>query len=239
MLTQSHQDLFKRKKPNSLSIIIPTLNEEGTINQIIRACRSFAKKRIEDVEILVIDGNSTDNTVLEAKKEKAKVLIQKGKGLGNAIRSGIIYAKKDAIIIFGADGNQHPKEIELLIEALTCDVDLVVGSRFKGTYQTSSPWRKLGNRIFNLIARFMFGVPISDGLNGVKIIRRDFAHSLKLQHDGISIDMEICIKTHQVGGKIKEVPSYFHVRNYGSSKVSSLKTGVTILTLMTRLFLIG
>lgn len=239
MEAQSQQDLFKRKKPNSLSIIIPTLNEEGTINQIIRTCRFFAKKNIEDVEILVIDGNSTDNTVLEAKREKAKVLMQKGKGLGNAIRSGILYAKKDAIIIFGADGNQHPKEIELLIKALTSDVDLVVGSRFKGTYQTSAPWRKLGNRFFNLIARLLFGVPISDGLNGVKIIRRDFAHSLKLQHDGISIDMEICIKTHRAGGKIKEVPSYFHVRNYGSSKVSPLKTGIIILTLISRLFLIG
>lgn len=231
--------LFGRKKPHSLSIIIPTLNEEGTIRQIIKACKFFAKKWIDDVEILVIDGRSTDNTIFEAYRENANVLVQKGKGLGNAIKTGIFHAKKDAIIIFGADGNQHPKEIELLIKGLTDDVDLVVGSRFKGTYKTPAPWRKLGNRAFNFIAKLIFKLPITDGLNGVKILRRNFAQSLDLQHDGISIDMEICVKTHRAGGKIIEVPSYFHVRNYGASKVSSFKTGITILTLMTRLFLIG
>ncbi|MFX0151608.1 MAG: glycosyltransferase family 2 protein [Candidatus Hodarchaeota archaeon] len=238
MVKKTHEFRFKRKKPHSVTIIIPTLNEEGTISQIIQACRFYAKKWIKNVKILVIDGNSTDNTVLKAKKEGALVFKQKGKGLGNAIRSGVHHVRNDAIIIFGADGNQHPKEIELLIQGLRNDVDLVVGSRFKGTYQTSAPWRKLGNQIFNIIARLMFGVPISDGLNGVKMLRRDFAQSLDLKHDGISIDMEICIKTHKKGGKIREVPSFFHLRNYGTSKVSPLKAGMVILTLMTRLFLV-
>lgn len=230
---------LERKKPQSLSIIITTLNEEGTIYQIITACRYFARKWIEDIEILVIDGNSTDNTVSEAKKANAKVFVQKGRGLGNAVRAGFLQAKKDVILIFGADGNQHPREVELLIQGLTKDVDLVVGSRYKGTYLTPAPWRKIGNRMFNLIARLMFGVPISDGLNGVKILRTDLARSLNLQHDGISIDMEICVKVHRAGGKIKEVPSYFHVRSYGDSKVSPFKTGIIILTLMTKLFLFG
>ncbi len=239
METKSHSGQFKRKTPQSISIIIPTLNEEGTIFQIITACRTLALRKVKEVEVLVIDGNSTDNTILEAKRAKARVFRQRGKGLGNAVRAGVQLVQKDAILFFGADGNQHPKEVELLIDGLTNEVDLVVGSRYKGTYQTPAPWRKLGNTMFNLIARLLFGLPTSDGLNGVKFIRTNLAQSLNLQHDGISIDIEICIKVHRSGGKIIEVPSFFYTRNYGVSKVSPLKTGIIILALMTKLFLVG
>ena len=112
-----------------LGFIIPTLNEEGTIKETIDSVRRASSKLPIPTSILVIDANSTDRTLQICRNEKdVKVVTQKGKGKGNAMREAVEHTDADIVIFIDGDGTYSVANIEEMIEPLlNGDADMVIG----------------------------------------------------------------------------------------------------------------
>ena len=102
-------------------VIIPALNEEETIGEVIRGCHEALHGRTH--EILVVDGRSSDGTVDIASREGAKVIVQTGSGYGDALMCGFRYAlrvyRADIVVMMDADGTYPPRSIVDLLEPLS------------------------------------------------------------------------------------------------------------------------
>ena len=133
--------------------MIPALNEEKNIEEVLCRLNDYGFDNV-----LVIDGQSKDNTVKVAAKYGAKVVLQDGQGKGGAIRQVLSnrYFDVDAMVLMDADGSMDPAEIPAFIEALNSGADIVKGSRFlKGgrTYDMNAT-RRFGNSILMFICEF-------------------------------------------------------------------------------------
>ena len=120
-----------------VSFVIPALNEEGIVGKTIK---SIPVDEIEeagyDVEIIVVNNNSTDNTAQEAKDAGATVFLEKNRGYGNAYIRGFKEATGDIIIMGDADGTYPLEQSMDFINYIVDDgSDFVIGSRFKGTIE--------------------------------------------------------------------------------------------------------
>ena len=128
----------------SVAIIILTLNEIDGVRVILPKI----KKEWAD-EIVVIDGGSRDGTIEECKKMGFEVVIQKNKGHGGAILTGVEYTKSDYILIWSPDGNHEPEEIPKLIEKIKQGYDQVLISRFgKGSINDDANFIEWFGKIF-------------------------------------------------------------------------------------------
>lgn len=135
---------------DDVCILIPTLNEGKTIGKLVT---EFKKLGYNDV--LVIDGNSTDNTVQEAKASGARVVTQYGKGKGAAVQQAFNMIDKEITVMIDGDGTYLPEDVEKLIEPIrTGKADHVMGNRFarfeKGAFtRLNLLGNKMLNRAFN------------------------------------------------------------------------------------------
>ena len=110
-----------------ITVVIPTLNEEATIEQIIRGCKPHAD------ELLAVDGHSTDRTREIAERLGVRVILDHRKGKGEALRTAIRQATGAIIVFIDADGSHNPEDIPRLIQPILDDAaDHVTGSRLIG-----------------------------------------------------------------------------------------------------------
>ena len=153
----------------STSVIIPTKNEViGVKNILPKIDRSWAD------EWFLIDGNSNDGTIEEAKSLGFDVIQQTGKGLSNANREGDNHAKSDNILFFSPDGNAEPEDIPKLIKKMSeYDYDIVQISRFgkNGISEDDTIITAFGNRMFTFLVNVFFGGNLTDSLFGFKFIK--------------------------------------------------------------------
>jgi len=113
--------------PSSITVVIPTRDEEGGIAEIIDSVRSSCD------EILVVDGHSKDQTREIAAARGARVVLDHGKGKGGALRQSITEAKSDILVFIDADGSHDARDIPAMVAPIKADqFDLVVGSRGRG-----------------------------------------------------------------------------------------------------------
>lgn len=206
----------KRYMPK-ISIIIPTLNEEKGIKDTIQEIPEYIKAYSE---IIVVDGLSDDNTTSEVEKTNAKILIEKKKGKGTAMRSGADYARGEFLIFIDGDGTYPSDAIPKFIDLLE-EHDLVIGNiiPFLKKVKGKRVWQlyvyfstKLTNLLFSL-----FGIALEDPLDGMRAIRKIDFERLNLESDGFEIEAEMNIKAFNHNFKIAEVPIKY-LRRKGKSK---------------------
>ena len=177
----------------SVAIIIPTKNEvEGVKKVLPKLNKEWAD------EIVLVDGNSTDGTVEEATKQGFKVIHQKDKGAGNAMRLGVKNTNSDFVMFFSPDGNHVPEDIPRLIEKIKEGYDMVHLSRF-GKNSSSQDARDyfygyFGNNMFTFLVNIFFGGNYTDSLNGFRIFKRDAFERLETQSESLVIDQETYIR---------------------------------------------
>src|SRR3954453_12582856 len=94
-----------------ISIVIPVLNEGATIRQVIKTIKKTSRK----IEIIVVDDNSTDNSVEEALKEKVRVITSSQRGKGISMREGMMAAKNDIVMYVDGDILTYPENIVALL----------------------------------------------------------------------------------------------------------------------------
>jgi len=203
-------------------ILIPTLNEEDTIGGIIREFKNNGFERI-----LVIDGNSTDATREIAKREGARVEIQRGKGKGTAVRQAFELIEEEIIVIIDGDGTYLPSEVKRLLDPIVNnEADHVIGNRFGfgGAFTRS---HRVGNSILNKVFGLGYGVKLNDLLSGYRALTKDSLKKMNLKKEGFEIETEMVIESVKRGIRIKEVPIRYEKRK-GVSKLNFIRDGLRI-----------
>ncbi len=207
-------------------ILIPTLNEGKTIGGLISEFRSMGFSNI-----LVIDGHSKDNTVKIASEAGAKVVLQSGKGKGQAVSQAFQTIKDKYIVMIDGDGTYLPEEIYKLLEPVTSGlVDHVIGNR-TGNYQKGAFTRLnlFGNWILNKIFGFAYGVWLEDILSGYRVFNHDAIKQIELNRTGFEVETEITVECVKKNLKIVEVPITYLTRASGAAtKLKPLRDGFRI-----------
>jgi glycosyltransferase involved in cell wall biosynthesis len=211
----------------ALSVVIPTLNEAETIKDVIQKVKHYAN------EVLIIDGNSTDDTLKIAKDMGVKVTRQNGTGKGAALCEAFKMVHGDLILFIDGDGSMNPSEIPLFISTLRKGADVVKGSRFmpKGDTDDITLTRRLGNRILLTLVNFLWSANYTDLCYGYGAFKREALQKLlpNLKSKNFEIEAEIFVKSWKYGLTVMEVPSVEHRRYSGISKLRTFRDGLLIL----------
>ncbi|OLB92344.1 MAG: hypothetical protein AUH25_00750 [Thaumarchaeota archaeon 13_1_40CM_38_12] len=218
----------------SAAVVITTLNEVDGI----RAILPKLKREWAD-EWVIVDGNSTDGTIEEARKMGFRVVLQKNKGHGDAVIMGFNETKSDYILFWGPDGNHEIEEIPRLIKKIKEGYDQVVVSRFGKTSvnQDAGSLDRFGNRLFTFLINVFFGGDISDALNLSRIITRESMLKLKLDAPGLEATTQMSIRAFKKRHKIIEIMGNEGPRIGGKRKMRPLPTGAAISLLIIKEFI--
>jgi glycosyltransferase involved in cell wall biosynthesis len=215
---------------NKVSVIIPTLNEESGIRNTISSIPQTSIRNLGyDLEIIVIDGNSTDCTRQIAKEMGARVILQDGKGYGSAFKTGFKAASGDLIVTLDAD-NTYPAEIipECLSQMEKKDLDFISVNRFAKLDKNSmSLIRKVGNKILSVGVQLLYSFKIQDSQSGMHIMRRSFTEKITLRADGFQVSEELKIIAFK-HFKSLEVDGRYYPR-IGKSKLNAFNHGFSNL----------
>ena len=204
--------------PATVTVVIPTKNEEGLIGEIIDSVRQYG-------EVLVIDGRSTDRTREVAEAHGARVVLDAGKGKGQAIRQAFTETTSDIVVFIDADGSHDPKDIPALVAPIAAGkADLVIGSRGKGgsdeLHGTIGQFiRYVGSQLIMLSINYRWGVRLSDSQNGFRAIRREVGLALDLRSNLTTIEQEMLMRALKRGYRVDEVATHEYERRWGTSKV--------------------
>jgi glycosyltransferase involved in cell wall biosynthesis len=221
-----------------ITVIIPCYNEAESIGAVIAA---FPKEKLNrygfELEILVVDNNSKDNTAKLAAAAGARVINELRQGKGHAIRAGFdaIKPSTDYVVMLDGDDTYRPEEIMRLIEPIDsgfCNV--VIGSRLAGHISDGSmrPFNRLGNWMFSHLVRYAYQVNVTDVLTGYFAWSRAAVMQLRpyLESEGFAIEMEMITKMARLGQAIYSVPISYHSR-LGESSLSPIGDGSRILAM--------
>jgi glycosyltransferase involved in cell wall biosynthesis len=210
-----------------VSVVIPTLNEEKNLPHVLPLIPDWVN------EIILVDGNSIDRTVEVARSinEEIRILLQNGKGKGDALITGFDAAKGDIIVMLDADGSTSPTEIPAFVGTLLAGADFAKGSRFlQGGGTSDMPLhRRLGNFAFVLLVRLLFGGAYTDLCYGYNAFWKKAIRKLNLSADGFEIETQMNVRALIAGLKVVEVPSFETSRLHGIAKLRAFKDGLRVL----------
>ena len=191
-----------------ISAVIPTMNEEKTIGNVIEGL-----KALEDIEILVVDTNSKDRTKQIASSEGAKVIDQPLRGYGLAYKTGMTQASGDIIVCMDGDGTYPTDIVTTLIDLLVKDdVDFISCDRMSlRNNENYTTLHFVGNSVLNITIRLFFKHSMKDSQSGMWIFRSDIYRKMGHLSDGMSFSQEIKIEAMK-RGRFIEVPIRYGVR---------------------------
>jgi dolichol-phosphate mannosyltransferase len=210
-------------KTNTVSVVIPALNEEKTIVEVIEGCKPHAD------ELIVVDGHSGDRTREISEEHGAKVILDNKKGKGDAIRHVIGFVTGEIIVFIDADGSHDPDDIpKLVAPIIKGEADHVSGSRLIGGSSElhggfDECFRLMGSSFITACINWKFKVQLSESQNGFRAIKTEVIKQLDLREDITTIEQEMIMKTLTKGFRMAEVPSHEHKRKQGYSKISLRK----------------
>ena len=176
-------------------------------------------------EILVIDGHSRDRTREIATQHGARVVLDNGKGKGEALRMALEVATGDVVVFIDADGSHEARDIPAMVAPILANAsDMVVGSRGKGGSDElhgtlGQLIRYTGSQLIMLAINYRWNVRLTDSQNGFRAIRRDVGRNLGLTSNLTTIEQEMLMKALKKGYRVSEIPSHEYERKWGTSKV--------------------
>jgi len=228
----------------SISAFFPAYNDAGTIPSMVIAADMTLRSQTDDYEIIVINDGSSDYTaeVLEELKRsypRLKVVHhQKNRGYGGALRSGFATASKDLIFYTDGDAQYDPREMTLLLEAMTPDVDVVNGYKLK----RSDPLHRIViGKLYHWTVKTAFGLVVRDVDCDFRLIRRNVFDKVRLERNSGVICVEMMKKIQDAGFKIAQVPVSHYHRAYGRSQFFNFRrvfrVGVDLIRLWRELVL--
>ncbi len=224
-----------------ITVIIPCYNEADAIATVIA---KFPRARLAmygyELDVLVIDNNSSDNTAELARAAGARVIVEPKQGKGNAIKTGFynIADDTDYVAMLDGDDTYKPEEILRLIAPIDDDfAKVIIGSRMHGRIRAGSmkPLNRFGNRLYSRLVRTVYKVTVTDVLTGYYAWSREAIEALRphLQSKGFAIEMEMVTKMARLGYEIYSVPVSYNPR-LGDSSLNPIIDGAKIMKMYLR-----
>ena len=215
-------------KSLSITVIIPCLNEEQGIENVLRAMPEFVD------EVVVVDNNSTDRTSEVAASLGAKVVREEVRGYGRAYKRGFTCATSDLIITLDGDHSYPVDALSYLIEAfLHLEVDFLNASRFPVRDAHAMSFKnKLGNLALSLAVSLLFFRWVRDSQSGMWVFRRSILKDMKLESDGMAFSEEIKIEAILSPGiRFGEI-SIMYSSRLGETKLNAWRDGFANLAFL-------
>lgn len=213
-----------------ISIIVPALNEEGSLVELVERIDYTLKNEGVTYEIILIDDRSTDATKDVAtslsRDYPLRYFLKKGvRGKAESINEGLDYAKGEILSFIDADLQYPPEKIPDMLVSIKEGFDVVIGERKE---QEVSLLRQVPSRLFKfLFLRLLHGLSY-DVQSGLKVFRRGCIENVSLESSGWSFDLEFLLRVREQGAKITSIPIIFGAREAGESKISLISASYEI-----------
>jgi glycosyltransferase involved in cell wall biosynthesis len=209
-----------------VSVVIPCLNEEGTIERCVRkALDVLAEHRIAG-EVIVADNDSEDQSARLAAEAGAVVVHEPERGYGSAYMAGFAAARGRYIMMADADLTYDFEEMPRFLAELDRGADMVIGNRMKNIHPGAMPWlhRYIGNPLLSGFLNLLFRTGVDDAHCGMRALRRDRLPQLDLRTTGMEFASEMVIRAAKEKLTLRQFPIEYHPRE-GESKLSSFRDG--------------
>jgi glycosyltransferase involved in cell wall biosynthesis len=228
----------------TVSVVIPCLNEEQSIESCVRSALAVLEERGINGEVVVADNGSEDDSAAIATAAGARVVHEERRGYGSAYLAGFAAARGTYIITADADQTYDFKEVPRFVASLENGADMVIGNRMNNIVPGAMPWlhRYIGNPILSGFLNLLYRSGVHDAHCGMRALRRDTLPRLQLQSTGMEFASEMVVRAVKEDLEIAEFDIEYHPRE-GESKLSSFRDGWRHLKLLlvnspTALFLV-
>jgi glycosyltransferase involved in cell wall biosynthesis len=223
-----------------VSVVVPALNEARNLPHV------FVRMPSNIYEVILVDGNSADDTVAVARQLRpdVRVVRQTRTGKGNALACGFVAATGDIIAMVDADGSADPGEIPQFVTALLNGAEFAKGTRFAegGGSSDITRLRGLGNRVLTVFFNICYSRCYSDLCYGFNVFWRRHVPILSLDAtslpppgndgrlwgDGFEVETLIHVRAAKAGLVVAEVPSFEHSRIHGASNLNACRDGLRV-----------
>src|SRR3989338_4883737 len=208
----------------ALSIVIPIYNSASKVSVTVDKLVQFCRRSGYDFEILLRDDHSADGAIdllrqIPEKYPGVKVFEnERNQGLGYTLRQLFDDAKGEAVVYFDCDLPFGADILKELLEGLK-DHDMVLASRYRGVANQVIWPRKWMSRLYWLLCRALFSVPVADIGSGTVAFRKSVISQLNLSADGFDIHIEWFAKARKGGFTVQEIPALSCDDGQGSFKI--------------------
>jgi glycosyltransferase involved in cell wall biosynthesis len=209
-----------------VSVVIPCLNEEATIERCVRRAREVLEGHGIPGEVIVADNDSEDQSPRIAAEAGAIVVHEPARGYGSAYMAGFAVARGHYIMMADADLTYDFEEIPRFVAELQRGADMVIGNRMKNIHPGAMPWlhRYVGNPLLSGFLNLLFRTGVDDAHCGMRAIRRDRLPQLDLRTTGMEFASEMVIRAAKEKLVLRQFAIEYHPRE-GESKLSSFRDG--------------
>ena len=209
-----------------VSVVIPCLNEAGTIEECVSRASGVLDGKGLDGEIIVVDNGSDDDSGPLAAAAGALVVHEPERGYGSAYLAGLAAARGRYIVMADADLTYDFAEIPRFLAALEAGADVVIGNRMRNIHPGAMPWhhRYIGNPLLSGFLNLLFSTGVHDAHCGMRAVRREVLPRLDLRTTGMEFASEMVIRAAKEKLDVRQFPIEYHPRA-GESKLSSFRDG--------------
>ena len=225
-------ELPPQRTYHSLTVIMPVFNERATVAEVIRRMRAVDVPLT--LQIIAVDDGSSDGSdkVLGALEDSTvRVLRHKqNQGKGAAIRTGMVEARGDLVLIQDADLEYDPNDWPKLLDPIMRGKARVVyGSRFTGERKNMLPLHWVGNRLLSLVTNVLYSSTLSDMETCYKLFDAEVLEGLSIVSNRFEFEPEITAKVLRRGHRIYEVPISYAGREPDEGKKITWRDGFSAL----------
>jgi 2-polyprenyl-3-methyl-5-hydroxy-6-metoxy-1,4-benzoquinol methylase len=230
-------------KTPSVTVVIPARNEAGNIEDIIRRVPDMGN----ETELLFVEGHSTDDTYDAIEKaiqkfsfRKCRLLRQKGKGKGDAVRLGFEAATGDVLMILDADMTVPPEDLPRFCDALVGGRgEFINGVRSIYPMQDRSMRfiNMVGNKFFSLVFSWLLHQSVKDTLCGTKVLWKNDYRKIAINRDRFGDfdpfgDFDLLFGAAALNMKIADIPIRYRSRTYGDTNIDRWRHGWLLLKMV-------
>lgn len=230
-------------KPLSATVLIPCRNERGNIEAAVHRLPRFC----DDIEILFVEGHSTDGTleeihrVIDACSDRdIKVLVQDGIGKCDAVRKGFAHARGDVLVILDADLTVPPETLPRFYQALASGKgEFVNGTRLVYPVEEGAMrfLNLVANQVFSWLFSWLLNQRFTDTLCGTKVLLRKHYERIAANRSYFGDfdpfgDFDLIFGAVKLNLKVVEVPVRYRSREYGETQISRFRHGWLLLCMV-------